>query len=120
MVNSPPIPIADDHVMRRSFTDKMLKCVVCGEEFVFSAGEQLFFNNKQFHNDPKRIERYATVMAQLHDEQGDRGVLLGERDRLIELGRRIGLRSFGADDIAEGSAKGMSIVDVKMNQNCFH
>jgi hypothetical protein len=49
------------------------------------------------------VERYATVVAQLHDQQGDREALLSERSRLIEQGRRIGLRSFLMDDRAEGA-----------------
>ena len=49
------------------------------------------------------VERYATVMAQLHDEQGDREALLGERNRLMEQGGRIGLRSFWVDDRPEGA-----------------
>jgi len=38
------------------FQDKMLKCVDCGAEFVFTAGEQLFFHDKQFKNEPKRCK----------------------------------------------------------------
>jgi CxxC-x17-CxxC domain-containing protein len=38
------------------FQDKVLRCVDCGKEFVFTAGEQLFFHDKQFHNDPKRCK----------------------------------------------------------------
>jgi CxxC-x17-CxxC domain-containing protein len=38
------------------FTDRILKCSDCGNEFVFTAGEQLFFNDKQFKNDPKRCK----------------------------------------------------------------
>jgi CxxC-x17-CxxC domain-containing protein len=38
------------------FTDKILKCVDCGTEFVFSAGEQLFFADKNFRNEPKRCK----------------------------------------------------------------
>lgn len=38
------------------FHDKVLRCVDCGKEFVFTAGEQLFFHDKQFHNDPKRCK----------------------------------------------------------------
>ncbi len=38
------------------FTDRVLKCVDCGEEFIFTAGEQLFFQDKQFQNDPKRCK----------------------------------------------------------------
>jgi CxxC-x17-CxxC domain-containing protein len=38
------------------FQDRMLKCVDCGTEFVFTAGEQLFFQDKQFKNEPKRCK----------------------------------------------------------------
>jgi CxxC-x17-CxxC domain-containing protein len=38
------------------FVDRFLKCSDCGEEFVFTAGEQLFFSDKQFKNDPKRCK----------------------------------------------------------------
>jgi CxxC-x17-CxxC domain-containing protein len=38
------------------FQDKVLKCVDCGKDFIFTAGEQLFFHDKQFHNDPKRCK----------------------------------------------------------------
>ena len=38
------------------FQDKMLKCIDCGTEFVFTAGEQLFFSDKQFKNEPKRCK----------------------------------------------------------------
>jgi CxxC-x17-CxxC domain-containing protein len=39
------------------FTDRILTCVDCGAEFVFTAGEQVFFNDKQFRNDPKRCKQ---------------------------------------------------------------
>ena len=38
------------------FVDRILTCSVCGGEFVFTAGEQLFFLDKQFKNDPKRCK----------------------------------------------------------------
>jgi hypothetical protein len=38
------------------FTDRNLKCIDCGSEFVFTAGEQVFFNDKQFKNDPVQGE----------------------------------------------------------------
>ncbi len=38
------------------FVDKVLKCVDCGQDFVFTAGEQLFFYDRQFRNDPKRCK----------------------------------------------------------------
>ncbi|HEY0264252.1 MAG TPA: zinc-ribbon domain containing protein [Granulicella sp.] len=38
------------------FVDRLLTCCDCGEDFVFTAGEQLFFFDKQFKNDPKRCK----------------------------------------------------------------
>ena len=38
------------------FVDRYLKCSDCNNEFVFTAGEQLFFYDKQFKNDPKRCK----------------------------------------------------------------
>jgi CxxC-x17-CxxC domain-containing protein len=38
------------------FTDRVLKCCDCGGDFIFTAGEQLFFFDKQFKNDPKRCK----------------------------------------------------------------
>lgn len=43
--------------MRMEFTDRILTCADCGEVFTFSAGEQLFFSEKQFQHDPKRCKR---------------------------------------------------------------
>ncbi len=38
------------------FVDRFLRCSDCNNEFVFTAGEQLFFYDKQFKNDPKRCK----------------------------------------------------------------
>ena len=38
------------------FVDRLLTCADCGVEFIFTAGEQLFFLDKQFKNDPKRCK----------------------------------------------------------------
>ncbi len=38
------------------FQDKVLKCIDCGSDFLFTAGEQLFFHDKQFRNEPKRCK----------------------------------------------------------------
>ena len=38
------------------FQDKKLRCVDCGTEFVWTAGEQLFFADKNFKNEPKRCK----------------------------------------------------------------
>jgi len=49
------------------FQDKVLKCVDCGSDFVFTAGEQLFFHDKQFKNEPKRCkackQKRATMLG---------------------------------------------------------
>jgi len=41
---------------RMDFIDKILKCSDCGNDFVFTAGEQLFFHDKHFKNQPKRCK----------------------------------------------------------------
>jgi len=38
------------------FEDKVLVCQDCGEEFVFTAGEQEFYHEKGFENEPKRCK----------------------------------------------------------------
>ena len=38
------------------YVDRLLICADCNEGFVFSAGEQLFFSDKQFRNDPRRCK----------------------------------------------------------------
>jgi len=38
------------------FEDKTLVCCDCGEEFVFTAGEQEFYKEKGFDNEPKRCK----------------------------------------------------------------
>ncbi len=38
------------------FVDRFLGCSDCGSDFVFTAGEQLFFFDRQFKNDPKRCK----------------------------------------------------------------
>ena len=42
--------------MDAHFVDRLLICSDCQGEFIFTAGEQLFFNDKQFKNDPKRCK----------------------------------------------------------------
>lgn len=38
------------------FEDKTLKCKECGAEFVFTAGEQEFYESKGFVNEPQRCK----------------------------------------------------------------
>ncbi len=37
------------------FVDKQLTCVDCGAEFVFSAGEQLFFQDEAVYERPETL-----------------------------------------------------------------
>ena len=54
------------------FTDRILICEDCGAEFVFTAGEQVFFNDKQFKNDPKRCKQCkAKRSSGTQGESGD-------------------------------------------------
>ena len=38
------------------YQDKTLVCKECGEEFVFTAGEQEFYAEKGFQNEPQRCK----------------------------------------------------------------
>ena len=38
------------------YEDKTLKCKECGAEFIFSAGEQEFYAEKGFQNEPQRCK----------------------------------------------------------------
>ena len=38
------------------YEDKTLVCKECGEEFVFTAGEQEFYAQKGFQNEPQRCK----------------------------------------------------------------
>ncbi len=46
------------------YHDKVLKCMECGSEFVFTAGEQMFFADKGFKNEPKRCKACKPNRAQ--------------------------------------------------------
>lgn len=51
--------------------DRKIKCVDCGEDFTWTAGEQVFFHDKGLRNEPKRCkpckqaknERLAAIAA---------------------------------------------------------
>ncbi len=38
------------------FEDKVLVCKECGQEFVFTAGEQEFYSEHNFQNEPQRCK----------------------------------------------------------------
>jgi CxxC-x17-CxxC domain-containing protein len=39
------------------FVDRELTCVQCSKTFIFSSGEQQYFFDKGFNNDPKRCKQ---------------------------------------------------------------
>ena len=43
-------------VGKTMFQDKTLVCKECGKEFVFTAGEQEFYAEKEFKNEPQRCK----------------------------------------------------------------
>jgi hypothetical protein len=43
-------------LMASEFQDKVLKCKDCGEEFIWTAGEQEFFSTRGFKNKPARCK----------------------------------------------------------------
>jgi CxxC-x17-CxxC domain-containing protein len=46
------------------YHDRVLKCSECGGEFVFTAGEQMFFADKGFKNEPKRCKSCKAKRAE--------------------------------------------------------
>src|SRR5438445_7674882 len=45
------------------FQDRILRCVDCATEFVWTAGEQQFFADKNFKNEPKRCKACKSKRA---------------------------------------------------------
>ena len=74
-VHTAEIPAADAKTewveAEAEFEDRAILCVDCGEEFTWTAGEQLFFHDKGLRNEPKRCkpckqaknERLAAIAA---------------------------------------------------------
>jgi len=59
-----------------SFEDKTLNCRDCGNDFVFSAGEQQFYAEKGFTNEPRRCpecRRAAKAMREGGNAYGGYG-----------------------------------------------
>ncbi len=54
-----------------TYQEKSIKCSDCGSTFIFTAGEQEFYANKGFTNEPRRcVSCRATRKAQ-RDNGGD-------------------------------------------------
>jgi len=63
------------------FQDKSLNCVDCGTEFIWTAGEQLFFADKNFKNEPKRCKSCKAKRASRPATGGGAGSTMG-RERV--------------------------------------
>ena len=50
-------------------SDKTLKCRDCGSEFIFSVGEQEFYKEKGFENEPVRCPDCRRARKQNRREQ---------------------------------------------------
>jgi CxxC-x17-CxxC domain-containing protein len=46
------------------FQDRTLRCADCGSDFVWTAGEQAFFADKHFTNEPRRCRACKAKRAQ--------------------------------------------------------
>ena len=60
--------IGENSVSNEGFSDKTLVCKDCGSEFVFTAGEQEFYAEKGFQNEPQRCKACRDAR-----KRGDRG-----------------------------------------------
>lgn len=54
------------------FQDKTLICKDCGQEFVFTAGEQAFYKEKGLDNEPKRCKECRDKRKALRTENQDK------------------------------------------------
>jgi len=54
------------------YRDKSLKCVDCGADFIFTAGEQIFYADKGFKNEPKRCKACKSKRSQMVSGQRQR------------------------------------------------
>jgi CxxC-x17-CxxC domain-containing protein len=52
------------------FQDRALKCMDCGSDFVFTAGEQQFYHEKNFRNEPKRCKTCKLKRQNSPSERG--------------------------------------------------
>lgn len=58
-----------------AFQDKTLKCKDCGQDFVWTASEQEFYERKGFHNEPVRCTNCRQAKK----------TRMGDRKQLFEI-----------------------------------
>jgi len=49
--------------------DKTIKCKDCGQEFIFTIGEQQFYQEKGFTSDPVRCKECRAKKKQNHENR---------------------------------------------------
>ncbi len=52
-ISEAKIAYADPH---SEFEDSLIRCIDCSQDFIWTAGEQIFFRDKQLQNPPKRCK----------------------------------------------------------------
>ena len=90
------------------FEDKTLTCKDCGNDFVFTAGEQEFYAEKGFVNEPQRCKDCRTRLEQ-GEAQGsalkNSGLLPAASCHLLELGLKSGSGERSMEKIAGDMAE---------------
>lgn len=56
-----------------AYEDKVLTCKECGKEFVFTAGEQEFYAEKGFQNEPARCKECRAARKNQNNSQSASG-----------------------------------------------
>lgn len=54
------------------YRDRVLTCIECGGEFIFTSGEQFFYAEKGFKNEPKRCKACKTKRTEAAPASGGR------------------------------------------------
>lgn len=94
-----------------SFTDKTLVCVDCGNDFVFTAGEQEFYAQKGFTNEPRRCTQCRQSKKQQRSEPSSRSSFNrdssfgGGRERSREYGGRDSFGGGGRSSFGGGNRR---------------
>jgi CxxC-x17-CxxC domain-containing protein len=71
LTTTPVESTPDQSPAETQFEDRPIKCVDCGDNFIWTGGEQVFFHDKGLKNEPKRCkpckqaknERLAAIAA---------------------------------------------------------
>ena len=83
------------------YHDRVLKCAECSAEFVFTAGEQMFFADKGFKNEPKRCKACKANRAAGTSAGSGRRAACRNQDGMLAV-RKGNDGSFQADTGAPG------------------